>query len=66
MLLYLVVGEYSNSTFLKREFWLILRLSFFFVFYSIDSVGDPPFPREVKHLVYHWSADAAAFSCGRV
>ena len=28
----------------------------------IDSAGHALFPREVKHLIYHWSADADAIA----
>ena len=59
-------GRVGHRHFFSEELWLILRLFFFYIYYSIASIGDPPFPREVKHLIYHWSADAAAFSCGRV
>ena len=74
-------GRVGHRHFFSEELWLILRLFFFCIYYfmslfsnakklvagfiRLPAQGNTLFPREVKHLIYHWSADGTVFSlCG--
>ena len=60
-------GRVGHRHFFSEELWLIPRLFFFYIYIiRLLAQGNTLFPREVKHLINKWSANAAAFSCGRV
>ena len=59
-------GRVGHRHFFFRRALVNTKALFFVYDIRLPALGNTLFPREVKHLIYNWSANAAAFSCGGV